>query len=907
VLDCGQQAFDLRILVRSNKVMKLVPAFGRMIPTTPTPKARMARFEMSDSGIDVSALTPANKRRAAPTSAPSVFNERAALLLPLMGLAACGGGGTAAPPGPAPGPPATELTVTADRATFTAGGTTLTLAGGGTTVLANDAQVAGTTVSAVGPGTTAGANGNFSAVGALGTLTVNNTTNVASYTTGAGGVALAEGAPGTDTFTYTASNATTSPTSASTTLTITVTGVNDVPNAQADKSISLAVGATTTNLAITAPVDPDTGDTLRLSSYTLPTAGQLLKADNTVVTASNLLLADLTGLKYNPTGVAGGNYTFTYTVTDRAAGTTGLSDTQIITLAVAAPPPPTGPVITLGAGVVGVTALTGAAGSGFGTAIAGGGDVNGDSLNDLVVGAPGSGNGAIQIFFGTASGANVSTTASATIAGAEAASRFGASVAISASGGTSSINGDARADIIVGAPLENAGGANDTGAAYIVFGSATLPADVATPATSTLVRVIGLDGNKAAYDGTNTEASALSDGVGYTVVSPGDINGDGRADYIIGAPGAENGNVPVIAGQTDNDSGAGLVGYGPTSFASANLNIGSYTGSSTIGTIIRGEGSETNEYFSSISALGNFNGGATSELAFSSPFRDVTPSGAARTNNGIVYIESNFTQQGTTFNVATADFTVVGAATGDRLGTSIAFGDVNGDSFSDLIIGAPGADTGGVDSGAVFIVYGAATNSLVSGLIDLNALTFTNGLATAGGLNVVRIAGSAAGQGFGASVAFVGNFDGTGGDFAVGTSGTTGDAYVINGGAAASVGTRNIASPNGTDVTQLDGTGTGTVVVTGLGDINGGGLADVGVGIASANSAFIVYGRGAGQTGTSLSVSDTGLAYDSSVDALLTHFAGPADAAATPATSLADFAFAMPMPALDHLQTADMA
>jgi hypothetical protein len=185
-------------------------------------------------------------------------------------------------------------------------------------------------------------------------------------------------------------------------------------------------------------------------------------------------------------------------------------------------------------------------------------------------------------------------------------------------------------------------------------------------------------------------------------------------------------------------------------------------------------------------------------------------------------------------------------------------------------------------------------------------------VATISGYTVARIDGGANGQGFGGSIAFLGNFDGTGGgDFAVGTSGTTGDAYVINGGTAAAIGTRSIAAPDVTNVLQLDGptlSAAGTVVVSALGNINGTGGDDLGVGIAGANAAYVVYGKNS-QGGTSLGVVDSGLSYDSlpSVDAILNHYAGAGDKSSEALGGALDVGIALPYSMQDHMITADMA
>ncbi len=875
--------------------MTLVPSFGRLIPTTPTPKTRTQTFELGDSGIDVAALAASGKRRAAPSAAPAVvFGERTALLLPLLGLAACGGGGAASPPGPAPAPPSPALTVKADTGTITVGAALEDV----TNVLTNDPQITGTTVSAVVAGATAGTGGVGAAVaGSLGSLTVTSV-GVASYTTGTAAVALADRATGTDTFTYTASNSGASPTTASTTVTITVTGINDAPIV-VSKTVTVA-SPTSPAFNLDIPVgatgvrDPDTGDTITITAKTLPTKGEILLANGTVVTAgATITVADLPGLRFNPdpagaaNDAAVGSYSFVYTVTDGRGATTD----GTITLAV-------GPSIRLGAGVAGVVEFMGAAG--FGASIAGGVDINGDGIRDFVVGAPNAGNGSVSVF--STNGASGTATV---LNGAAAGDRFGTSIAVS----STSIGGSAAADLVVGAPGVDAavsGGGPNNGRAYIIFGQGTLAVPDASGFGTTNGFVFNGTEGGVDFTGTPTGGSGTDYGTnaGFLVAALGDVNNDTRGDYLIGFPGQIlNGNTTTA----DNDVGAAAIAYGPAT-PSLNNDLSTFGGAFVRGAV--NESAFPTAAAGSATGAASFNGAGGSDIAIGDGLRqDGGVPGDAR---GYVYVINDQTATGGVnlggFTGANG-FSIRGADVNDRFGTSVAFGDVNGDGRADLIIGAPGADVNGLtDNGAVYIVFGGTATGAA---LDLNGATFTNGVSTnpINGLTVARIAGGAAGQGLGASVAFVGSFDGTGGDFAVGTNGTnggSGDAYVINGGAAAAVGTRAIATPDGTNVTQLDGTGTGTVVVSALGNINGTGGDDLGVGIASSNSAFIVYGKNA-QGGTSLSATDTGLSYDSgaSVDALINHFAGNADSASAPITTLADFALAMPQPAYDPLTSGD--
>jgi Ca2+-binding RTX toxin-like protein len=96
-------------------------------------------------------------------------------------------------------------------------------------------------------------------------------------------------------------------------------------------------------------------------------------------------------------------------------------------------------------------------------------------------------------------------------------------------------------------------------------------------------------------------------------------------------------------------------------------------------------------------------------------------------------------------------FTFTGVAAGDRAGTALALGDLNGDGFADLVVGAPGANGG---QGAVYVVWGAAGG--LTGPINLAAVAAgTGGFVIEGGS--VAVGGSTLGttQGFGQSLALL--------------------------------------------------------------------------------------------------------------------------------------------------------
>ncbi|MEO6710574.1 MAG: hypothetical protein ABIP42_13425 [Planctomycetota bacterium] len=235
-------------------------------------------------------------------------------------------------------------------------------------------------------------------------------------------------------------------------------------------------------------------------------------------------------------------------------------------------------VVSTADGSTAWTFFGGAAGDLFGAAVASGRDLNGDGVPDYAVGAPnddvgGVDSGSVAIF----SGANGNLLR--TLRGLSAGDRFGSSVAV-----IPDVDGDGRAEIVVGAPRRNGPG-SDAGAAYVFSGSSgslifsrageaagdqfgTAVADVSTRlGNPEPVFVVGARWNDAG--GNNAGAayvySALSgaqlrvlrghaggDWFGGAVGGGEDVNGDGIGDFVVSARlgdinGSNSGSVEVHA------------------------------------------------------------------------------------------------------------------------------------------------------------------------------------------------------------------------------------------------------------------------------------------------------------------------------------------------------------------------
>ncbi|MBK6343350.1 MAG: FG-GAP repeat protein, partial [Flavobacteriales bacterium] len=148
----------------------------------------------------------------------------------------------------------------------------------------------------------------------------------------------------------------------------------------------------------------------------------------------------------------------------------------------------------------------------FGFSVSTAGDVNGDGYSDVIIGHPGyGGTGGAVVYLGGVFGLTTSTGGGGNLSGQAGAQR-GFSVACAGD-----VNADGYSDVLVGEPgYDTPGGVVDAGAFFLWLGS---PSGVVT--------------------GSRTVSLLSQPGIrfGHCVAGVGDVNGDGRSDYAIGAPG----------------------------------------------------------------------------------------------------------------------------------------------------------------------------------------------------------------------------------------------------------------------------------------------------------------------------------------------------------------------------------
>ncbi len=439
---------------------------------------------------------------------------------------------------------------------------------------------------------------------------------------------------------------------------------------------------------------------------------------------------------------------------------------------------------------------------GFGDSVTGLADLDGDGVEDMAVGASGHdglgySRGAVWILFLNTYGTvkdvqKISDVAGGFGGGLDDGDRFGSSLTA-----LGDLDADGLEELVVGARGDDDGG-DDRGAAWIVYPNASGWVEAEQKISET----------------AGGFSHWLEDGssFGASIVSPGDLDGNGVPDAFVGIPGRDTGG---------SNRGAAAILPLEAEGTLRGLRFLEDGSEGILGPLDDGDG-----FGASVASPGDLDADGLPELVAGAPGDD-----DAGSNRGAVWIL--FLRPG----LGLRDVQKISATTGGFAGSlddddlfgfaATALGDLDGDGLDELVVGAPGDDDGGSDRGAVWILF-LDTNGTVRNEVKISD--------TAGGFG-----GGLADQDlFGSAVASVGDLDGDGiADLAVGSPGDDGAGddhgafwiLLLDSGGDVRTKTR-VAEGAGIGMGVLDtGDRFGTSLASGS-DLDGDGVLDLAVGTA---------------------------------------------------------------------------
>ncbi len=390
----------------------------------------------------------------------------------------------------------------------------------------------------------------------------------------------------------------------------------------------------------------------------------------------------------------------------------------------------------------------------LGFAVSGLGDINGDGIDDMIVGAAPRGHlpGRCFVVFGRSTPfdpvVNVLDLDGTDGFRLDGAVGLGAGVGLASAG---DFNGDGLSDVLIGEPFNSANG-ELSGRTYVVFGSAD-----PVPASRNLAELSGAEVLR--IDGQQDDLA------GFALAGIGNFNADDYADILIGAP--------ITAGIGLN-VGRSYVVYGRPSTSdevAPPVRLGELDPQQ--GFVMFGEGGN---FGATVSGVGDFNGDGLGDLMIGAP--NATGVDLRTGRSYVLFGTSEPFPEPIMMGAldGNAGFKLDGEIFRDKSGNSISgAGDVNGDGFADLVIGAADA-LNSTDQGRSYVVYGHAGPFPSEFLLEL-----------LDGRNGYKIDGAERLDQSGSTVAGSGDLNGDGlADVVIGAANaprflTTGRAYVIYG------------------------------------------------------------------------------------------------------------------------------
>lgn len=307
----------------------------------------------------------------------------------------------------------------------------------------------------------------------------------------------------------------------------------------------------------------------------------------------------------------------------------------------------------------------------FGYHVDGAGDVNGDGLADLIVGGFSTyGQGKAWVYHGSSTGVDFSSETELQASDGSSGAAYGSTVA-----GAGDVDGDGYDDVLVGAGWQ---GSTYAGAAYLVHGSAS-----------------GVDASDEEVLGSSTAESYAY--FGNAVSGAGDVNGDGYADVVIGAYGS---NTAML-----DDVGAAYVFEGSATGVDLDSEIA----------LLASDGTAYDYFGISVAGVGDVDGDGHDDVLVG--VRD-DADGGYEAGSAYLYLGStDGVDASTELKITPSD-----TSAGDLFGWFVSgAGDLDGDGYADLMVGASGDSDVRPNAGAVYAYLGSSSGLDLSSELQVHA------------------------------------------------------------------------------------------------------------------------------------------------------------------------------------------